>query len=202
VASGGSLGSRKVVMAHALPMPASAAGSSAKPEAATYSVPERLRDGRQVEIRALRPEDQADLLAALARSSAQSIYRRFFSAKREFSQAEVDFFTKLDFIDHVALVAVVDESGRPAIAGGGRYVVLQPGKAELAFAVVDQYQGQGIGSALMRHLAVIARKVGLRELIAEVLPENAAMLKVFEQSGFSVSTRRDPRVVHVTISLR
>ncbi len=188
-------------MAHSPPETASVAGSSAKSDAAAYSVTERLRDGRQVEIRALRPEDQADLLAAFARSSAQSIYRRFFSAKREFSQAEIDFFTKLDFINHVALVAVVDESGRPAIAGGGRYIVLQPGKAELAFAVVDQYQGQRIGSALMRHLASIAREAGLRELIAEVLPDNKAMLKVFEQSGFALGIRRDPQVMHVTLQL-
>jgi L-amino acid N-acyltransferase YncA len=188
-------------MTHSPSDTAGSAGSSAKSGAATYSATERLRDGRQVEIRALRSEDQADLLAALARSSAQSIYRRFFSAKREFSQAELDFFTRLDFVNHVALVAVVDEDARPAIAGGGRYIVLEAGKAELAFVVVDQYQGQRIGSALMRHLAAIARKAGLRELTAEVLPDNAAMLKVFELSGFAVSMRRDPGVVHVTLRL-
>jgi GNAT superfamily N-acetyltransferase len=77
-----------------------------------------------------------------------------------------------DFIDHVALVAVVEESGRPVIVGGGRYVVMQPGKAEVAFAVVDQYQRQGIGASLMHHLAAIARGAGLEELIAEVLPDN------------------------------
>jgi RimJ/RimL family protein N-acetyltransferase len=191
----------EIVLARSPPDTGSLAGSS-KLDAANYSAIERLRNGGQVEIRALRPEDQAELLAAVSRSSAQSLYRRFFSAKREFSQAEVAFFTRVDFIDHVALVAVVDDGGRPAIAGGGRYVVLQPGKAEVAFAVVDQYQGQGIGSALMRHLAAIAGEAGLHELIAEVLPDNAAMLKVFEQSGFPVSTTRDPRVVHVMLRLR
>jgi len=75
----------------------------------------------------------------------------------------------IDFINHVALVAVVDEGGRPMIVGGGRYIVAQPGKAEVAFAVVDQYQGQGIGGALLRHLAAIARSAKLQELIAEVL---------------------------------
>jgi GNAT superfamily N-acetyltransferase len=66
------------------------------------------------------------------------------------------------------LVAVVEEGGKPMIVGGGRYVVVQPGKAEVAFAVVDQFQGQGIGATLMRHLAAIAREAGLQELIAEV----------------------------------
>jgi hypothetical protein len=62
-------------------------------------------------------------------------------------KSEIDFFLNVDFVDHVALVAVMDESNRPVIAGGARYVVVEPGKAELAFAVIDQYQGQGLGAA-------------------------------------------------------
>jgi RimJ/RimL family protein N-acetyltransferase len=171
-------------------------------EVAKYSAMEALRDGRRVEIRALRPDDRADLLAAAARASEQSLYRRFFAVRRSFTEREIAFFLNPDFVNHVALVAVVEESGRPVIVGGGRYVVTQPGKAEVAFAVVDQYQGQGIGAALMRHVAAIARAAGLEELIAEVLPDNIPMLKVFEKSGFRLSTRREPQVVHVSLRLR
>jgi hypothetical protein len=85
------------------------------------------------------PRDRADLIAAVGRSSAQSLYRRFFAVKRDFAEPEIEFFLNVDFVNHVALVAVVDESGRPVIAGGGRYIVVEPGKAEVAFAVVDQY---------------------------------------------------------------
>ena len=170
-------------------------------EAANYSAFEQLRNGRRVEIRALRPDDRADLIAAVARSSAQSLYRRFFAVKRDFAEPEVEFFLNVDFLDHVALVAVADESGRRVIAGGGRYIVVESGKAEVAFAVVDQYQGQGIGAALMHHLAAIAREAGLKELIAEVLPENVPMLKVFERSGLPLSIRREPQVVHVALRL-
>jgi GNAT superfamily N-acetyltransferase len=171
-------------------------------EAANYSAFETLRDGRRVDIRALRPDDRADLIAAVARSSAQSLYRRFFAVKRDFSEPEIEFFLNVDFVDHVALVAVVDEHGPPVIAGGARYVVVQPGKAEVAFAVVDQYQGQGLGAALMHHLATIARRAGLEELIAEVLPDNSSMLKVFEKSGLPLSIKREPQVVHVALRLR
>ena len=170
-------------------------------QAANYSAFETLRDGRRVEIRALRPDDRADLIAAVARSSAQSLYRRFFAVKRSFTETEIDYFLSVDFVNHVALVAVVDEHGPPVIAGGARYVVVQPGKAEVAFAVVDQYQGQGIGAALMHHLAAIAREAGLKELIAQVLPENVPMLKVFERSGLPLSIRREPQVVHVALRL-
>ena len=90
---------------------------------------------------------------------------------------------------------------RDYLAGGARYIVVQPGQAEVAFVVVDEYQGQGIGTMLMRHLAAIARGAGIRELIAEVLPDNAAMLKVLGTSGFRTSIRREPQVVHVALQL-
>ena len=170
-------------------------------ERAEYSAVELMRDGRRVEIRALRPDDRAELLAAIGRASTQSLFRRFFAAKRGFTDQEIEFFLHVDFINHVALVAVMEEDGRPAIVGGGRYIVLQPGKAEVAFAVIDRYQGQGIGTALMRQLAEIARAAGLRELIAEMLPENIPMLKVFEKSGLRLSTKREAQVVHVVLEL-
>ena len=169
--------------------------------AAGYSAGEPLRSGRRVKIRALWPDDRTELLAAIGRTSTQSLFRRFFAAKRSFTEHEIEFFLDVDFINHVALVAVMEEDGRPAIVGGARYIVLQSGEAEVAFAVIDQYQGQGIGAALMRHLAEIARAAGLKELIAEVLPENTPMLKVFEKSGLRLSTKREPQVVHVVLEL-
>jgi RimJ/RimL family protein N-acetyltransferase len=170
-------------------------------EVAKYSAFEPLRDGRRVEIRALRPSDRDELLAAVARTSTESLYRRFFGVKREFTEKEIAFFVDVDFDKHVALVAVVDQGGRQTIVGGGRYVIVRPGTAEVAFAVVDEFQGQGIGAALMRHLITIARSAGLKEFIAEVLPDNAAMLKVFEKSGLALTRTREARVVHVALQL-
>ena len=174
-------------------------------EPATYSVIEMLRCGRKVEIRAQRPRDRDGLTSAVARAS-ESLYRRFFAAKREFRKREVSFFVDVDFVNHVALVAVTKEGGQGAIVGGGRYVVVRPGQAEVAFVVIDEYQGQGIGAALMRHLAAIARHSGPGELIAEVLSENAAMLKVFEKSGLKMSglkmsAKHEGPVVHLTLTL-
>ena len=119
---------------------------------ADYSVKERLRDGRELEIRALRPEDRADMLAAIGRTGTQSLQRRFFVAKRGFSDREIAFFMNIDFINHVALVALVAENRAAYNCRGGRYIVVQPGQAEVAFLVVDGYQGLGIGSVLARHL--------------------------------------------------
>ena len=171
------------------------------PEARDYRAIEQFRDGRQIEIRALRPDDEDDMLAAIGRTSIESLQRRFFVVKRGFSQKEIDFFMKIDFSNHVALVALADEEGRPTIVGGGRYVVVEPGKAEVAFVVIDGYQGQGLGAHLMRHLAGIARDAGLTELTAEVLPENTAMRKVFSKFGFRPGPRPDPQVIHLVMHL-
>jgi RimJ/RimL family protein N-acetyltransferase len=168
---------------------------------AMYSAVELLRDGQHVEIRALRLDDRANLLAAVGRTSSQSLYRRFFAVKRGFTEQEIAFFSNVDFVSHVALVAVMEEGGQPLIVGGGRYIIMQPGQAEVAFVVVDQYQGHGIGAKLLHHLAVIARDAGLKELVAEILPDNTSMLKVFERSGLPISTKRGPQGVHITLQL-
>jgi RimJ/RimL family protein N-acetyltransferase len=168
---------------------------------ADYSAAERMRDGRDIEIRALTPGDKDDLLTAVGRTGTESLRRRFFTLKRNFSEKEIAFFVNVDFTNHVALIALADEDGHKVIIGGGRYVVVEPGKAEIAFVVIDDYQGQGVGTLLMRHLAVIARKAGLNELIADVLPDNKAMRKVFDKFGFRPGRGRDAQSVHLVMKL-
>jgi GNAT superfamily N-acetyltransferase len=170
-------------------------------EPSNYSAVERLRNGEGIEIRALRPKDRNALMAAVGRTSTESLYRRFFAVRRNFSETEESFYLNVDFVSHVALVAVADENGQPMIIGGARYVVGEPGQAEVAFTVIDKYQGHGIGAALLRHLAMIARQAGLRELVAHVLAENRAMLKVFEKSGLKYTAKREAGSVFVRLGL-
>ena len=170
-------------------------------QAAQFSVIEVLWDGRHVEIRALRPEDRRGFAEAAGRSSPESLRRRFFAPRHGFTEKEIAFFVDVDFVNHVALVAVAEEGGQSVIVGGGRYILAEPGQAEIAFTVPDQYQGQGLGGRLMRHLIEIARESGIRQLIAEVLPENIPMLTVFKKSGLRLSMKREGRVVHVTLHL-
>jgi len=169
--------------------------------AATYTATECLRDGRTFEVRALKPTDEANMLAAVDRIGAQSLYRRFMGAKRGFSNKERAFFLNVDFVNHVALVAEVKEGDRASIVAGGRYIVEKPGTAEVAFAVVDDYQGQGIGAALLRHLAALALEAGLKEFTAEVLSDNTPMLKVFERSGLKFSSKRSADGIHAVLQL-
>jgi len=87
------------------------------------------------------------------------------------------------------------------IIGGGRYVVVRPGQAEIAFVIIDTYQAQGIGTLLMRHLGALARDAGLKELIAEALPKNIAVLNVFRKFGFLSGSQRASQVAHLALKL-
>ena len=141
------------------------------------------------------------LMAALGRISDEALRLRFFTVKGTSRTRKSAHFTEVDFVKQVALVAVANEGGGPTTVGGGRYFVVSPDAAEVAFALVDGYQGKGIGAALMRHLITIGHRTGLQKLIANVLPDNQAMLGVLRKCGLPLETRRDRDAVCVTLQL-
>jgi GNAT superfamily N-acetyltransferase len=191
-----------------------------------YTSREELRDRRPVIIRAIRPDDKGSLIDALNKLSPESLYRRLFSGKRKFSDEEMNQMTAVDFVNVVALVAVL-EDGMDRIVGGGRYIRVGPSgtepRAEVAFLIDDAHQGLGIGSRLFKHLAaiarasgitqfeaevlpsnagmLIARASGITQFEAEVLPSNAGMLRVFSRSGLPVAKTVARDSVHLTIDL-
>ena len=180
--------------------PTPSPGGKPESQAANYVAEETLRDGRRITIRAQRPEDLEAIRSAARLTSERTRYLRFFAPKKSLSESEVAFFMGPDFVDHVALMAFVEESGRPVVVGGGRFIVVKPGTAEIAFFVVDAYHRLGIGSLLMRHLAILGRAAGLADFVAEVLPENASMLGVFRKCGLPMTTRRSDGVIHVSLA--
>jgi len=150
---------------------------------ADYLAHETLLDGRKLVIRAIRPEDKPILQEGMHHLSPQSLYFRFFGHKKELSVKELNYFTEIDFIHHVGLLASIVENGQEVPAGVGRYIVSDKPEdscAELAFAVDEKYQGHGIGTHLLKHLTIIARAEGLKEFRARVLSDNKKMLAVFE----------------------
>lgn len=172
---------------------------------ANYSVTERLRDGRQVVIRAIRPDDKGAMADALREVSPESLYRRTFSAKRDLSDDDLRRLTEVDFENIVALVVVMNEEDQDRIVGGGRYVRTGISgavmKAEVAFLIDDEHQGLGIGSRMFKHLVAIARASGVTQFEAEVLPSNEGMLRLFSRSGLPMAQARTRDSVHVTIEL-
>jgi GNAT superfamily N-acetyltransferase len=169
-------------------------------DAANYSALEVLRDGTAMLIRAIRPDDKQRLLQHFNGLSAQSIYYRFFGIKRSLSEDDLARLTELDFVNHVGLAATVQAGDDERFIGVGRYIRTQdPHRAEVAFAVLDEYQGHGIGTLLLKHLARIAQRNGISEFGADVLASNHQMLEVFANSGFSFHHSYESGVVRVTL---
>jgi GNAT superfamily N-acetyltransferase len=167
-------------------------------DAVNYSALEILRDGTAILIRGIRPDDKQRLLQHFHGLSAQSVYFRFFGIKRSLTEDDLSRLTKLDFVNHVGLAATINAEER--FIGVGRYFRTgESHRAEVAFAVLDEYQGQGIGTLLLKHLARIARGKGIIEFGADVLASNHQMLEVFANSGFSFHNSYESGVVRVTL---
>jgi RimJ/RimL family protein N-acetyltransferase len=176
-----------------------------EPAAPRFSQPAQLRDGRPVLIRSIRPDDRQRIIDAFRKLEPETIYTRFFSAKRALSEADLSRIDASDFVQAVALVATIGEGDDEIIIGGGAYTVLdrpgEPVTAELSFTIEEDYHAQGLSSLFMRLLAQIGRERGIHRFEAEVLAGNTPMLKVFQRSGLPMHTRSEDGVVHVTMEL-
>ena len=170
-----------------------------------YSVTERLRDGRLLTIRAVRSDDKGLVIEALPGVSPESVYRRLFTMKKNITDEGLKRITEVDFVNTVALFAVLENNGAEQIVGGGRYVrsgTSEKGqRAEVAFLIEDAFQGLGIASLIFKRLLAIARESGIAQFEAEVLPSNEAMLKVFTRSGIPVTRTATRDSVHVLMDL-
>jgi len=168
-----------------------------------YVADETLKDGTLVTVRAIRRDDADTLQNAFNNLDRESVYRRFFSPKKELTDAELAQLTDVDFSRVVALLVTKQTVEVEVLMGGGRYATDDPGsgRAEVAFVTGGNYRGLGIASHILRHLVRIAQDAGVAHFEADVLAENEPMLAVFRRSGLPMQLRRDGSVLHVTLAL-
>ncbi len=162
-----------------------------------------LPDGRSLRLRGIRPEDRDALLQGFRQLSPASVRDRCFNVRLNLSEAELDYLTRVDFVRHVALVAEVacDDGYRPAAVGRFVRIDETPGHAELAITVVDDYQGIGVGSALLRALIDCARELGLSHLDATVFAENRRVVGLLRGSGLPLESRFDDGLRNLSLAL-
>ncbi len=152
-----------------------------------------LRDGSTVHVRPVRVEDKAAVRAFLEDVSTESIAFRFFGIPS--TDWVVAWTIDVDYSDRFALVA---ETGNPPrVVAHAVYVRSAPERAEVAFLVADAWQGRGISTILLAHLAGAANRAGISLFTAEVLPSNHRMIEVFRECGFPVELRSSPDAIHV-----
>jgi RimJ/RimL family protein N-acetyltransferase len=174
-------------------------------DAKNFTAQETLKNGLQVTIRAIRPDDRDDFLAAFNELDERSIYLRFFTDNKTFTEKEILQAVDVDFERIVALVTCIKDNDGEKIIGGGRFFVFgdtnPPEKAEVAFMVSNDYHSLGIAGMMFKHLAGIAREMGIKAFYAEVLPGNTGMLTVFKHSGFPIKLEYESDVTHVTLDI-
>ncbi|MFE7128251.1 GNAT family N-acetyltransferase [Streptomyces sp. NPDC057617] len=165
-----------------------------------------LRDGATARIRPITTDDAGRLVSFYEQVSDESKYYRFFAPYPRLSAKDVHRFTHHDYVDRVGLAVTVggefiatvrydrvDEQGRSASVPAD--------EAEVAFLVQDAHQGRGVASALLEHIAAVARERGIRRFTAEVLPANSKMIKVFRDAGYTQKRSFEDGSVRLTLDL-
>jgi GNAT superfamily N-acetyltransferase len=146
------------------------------------------RRGDALQVRPIEPGDKEALTRAFEHLSDESRYRRFLAPIRHLTRREVAYFTELDHREHEALIAVTPEG---EIVGVARYVRLddRPGVAEVAVTVADEWQGRGVGTALLERLARWARDNDVRSFLGICLADNADMQELLRELSPGCTTR-------------
>jgi acyl-CoA hydrolase/GNAT superfamily N-acetyltransferase len=168
-----------------------------------YEFTATLKDGSEVFIRPIRPDDEPMMKEMFYSFSERTRYLRFHGPIKTLPHARLQVFCNVDYNEEMALIGSVGDPGSEEVIAVGRYMHdAANNTAEVAFVVGDKWQNKGLGRALFGKLVEIGRERGIEKFFAEVLPENVPMLRVFHHSDCGVSTKTEGEVVHVTIELR
>ncbi|MFC8997698.1 GNAT family N-acetyltransferase [Streptomyces rochei] len=165
-----------------------------------------LRDGGTARVRPITVDDAERLVSFYEQVSDESKYYRFFAPYPRLSAKDVHRFTHHDFVDRVGLAATVGGEfiatvRYDRIGAGGTPASAPADEAEVAFLVQDAHQGRGVASALLEHIAAVARERGIRRFAAEVLPANTKMIKVFMDAGYTQKRSFEDGVVRLEFGL-
>ncbi|MBP2048438.1 acyl-CoA synthetase (NDP forming)/GNAT superfamily N-acetyltransferase [Streptomyces griseochromogenes] len=165
-----------------------------------------LRDGGTARIRPITVDDADRLISFYEQVSDESKYYRFFAPYPRLSAKDVHRFTHHDFVDRVGLAATIGGEfiatvRYDRIGADGLPASAPADEAEVAFLVQDAHQGRGVASALLEHIAAVARERGIRRFAAEVLPANTKMIKVFTDAGYTQQRSFEDGVVRLEFDL-
>lgn len=160
-----------------------------------------LRDGTTLRLRSPHAQDANALVEFFAGLSERSVYLRFHGFPRLGPQV-VEPFLDPDWREHGSLIGTLSADGGERVVALASFVRLrEPSSAEVAFAVSDELQGHGVGTRLLEQLAESAADAGVETFIAEVMPDNLAMLRVFEDAGFGATRRLEGGTTEVRLAI-
>ncbi len=168
-----------------------------RPYPLQYVVPWTMKDGNQVTIRPIRPQDEPSMVKFHETLSDRSVYLRYFSTLSLSRRVAHERLLRICFGDYDREMVLVAEhtdagTGERGIIGVGRMNKLHVrNEAEVAALVSDQYQHLGLGHELLRRIVDIARDEKVTQVSAEMLPDNLGMQAVFRRLGFRIHAEED-----------
>ena len=152
----------------------------------------RLRDGKTLIVRLVAPDDAEVLQRYFRQLSARSRYNRFLGALSELPASELDHFIHAGENDRFSVIAVLMIDGRETIVGEARYgFEAATGIFEFGISIDDRWQGQGIGSALLRNLECRAAALGAHRMFGDTLRSNEVMIRLARKSGYAFTRNPD-----------
>lgn len=161
------------------------------------------KTGLQVFIRPVKISDESLLKDFFYSLSDKSIERRFISTRKDMPHERLQNFVIIDYTKQIVLVAIKGDVDNSYISAVGQYGIDDATHtAEVAFAVRDSEQNNGIGFELLKYLTYLAKRQGLLGFTAEVLVENKPMLHVFEKGGFDIKKKIDSGVYELTLKFK
>jgi RimJ/RimL family protein N-acetyltransferase len=147
------------------------------------------RSGLQIILRPVKISDEPLIKDFFYSLSDQSMYRRFISTRRDMPHERLQEFVVIDYTQEMVILATAGSEEREEVVGIGQYGIGQDThSAEVAFAVRDKYQNNGIGTELLNYLIYLGKRNGLLAFTAEVLYENRPMLSIFDKAGFKITS--------------
>jgi acetyltransferase len=161
-----------------------------------YELLWRLKDGREILFRPIKPEDEPLWLEMFQSFSDEAIRYRFFQPLKETPHEVRVRYCNIDYDREIAIVPVIKEDGITKILGVGRLTIEPDRKTgEIAFIIRDKWQGMGLGAKLVDYVIEIAAEMGIKKIVAIIMNENHRAIKLVEKMGFEFKQQNDGTVV-------
>ncbi len=177
-------------------------GSAGLPaDVASLDRPLTLYGGSIIRVRAIRTDDDERLRAFHRQLSPDSIMFRFFHFLPELPERDAEHFTHLDYTNRMALLATIGEGEAEKIISVVRYDKIGDATAEIAFVVLDEWQGHGIATALLHLLASYAQTKGFATFVAVTMGNNARMIEVLRNAGFPWTAKYSEGTLEVQLDI-
>lgn len=163
----------------------------------------KLKDGTKIFLRPIKPSDAEIWVELYYSLSSNTKYLRFFTNRPDPDQKMIDKYTKIDYVNNFALVAITEVNGKQKMIGVVRYGLDPPNSdsAELAVVVADEYQGRGLGTRMLFDMLQAMQRRGVKKVKGDVFLQNDKMMQLMRESGFKYKKEDDFGIRHFEFDL-